>query len=88
MSDKTHTPRYVKLLLIAGVSLLLLIEAWCGFRVHELSEEQKHYKVDYAFVNNVSYGLLSVDAWREQGKAVSALVVGDGGLRATNQLRA
>lgn len=57
---------YARLLLIAGVTVVLFIEAWCGFKVHDLSEEQKHYKLDYALVNNVSYGLFSVDAWRDQ----------------------
>ena len=81
MSEKTHTPSYAKLLLIVGVSLLLLLEAWFGFRVHELSEEQKQYKIDYAFVNNVSYGLLSVDAWRDQ--VVSAIKKEAGDFRLT-----
>ncbi len=81
MSDKTQTPRYAKLLLIAGVSLVLLIEAWCGYRVHQLSEEQKNYKIDYAFVNNIAYGLLSVDGWRDQ--VVSAVKKEAGDFRLT-----
>jgi hypothetical protein len=28
--------------------------------------QQKQHKLDYAFVNNVAYGLLSVDIWRDQ----------------------
>ncbi len=53
-------------LLIAGVSVILIIEGLFGFRVHSLSSQQKQYKLDYAIVNNVQYGLLSVDIWREQ----------------------
>jgi hypothetical protein len=66
MRNKTLSSGTAKLLLIAGVSIVLLVEAWCGLQVHYLSEEQKAYKIDNAFVNNVAYGLLSVDAWRDQ----------------------
>jgi len=65
--DKNHNwPGFIKPLLIAGLSIVLLIEAWCGYQVHELTEKRKEYKTDYAFVNNVSFGLLSVDRWRDQ----------------------
>ncbi len=52
--------------MIAGVVILLIMESLFGIKVHSLSAEQKAYKLDYALVNNVSYGLLSVDVWREQ----------------------
>jgi hypothetical protein len=55
-----------RILLIAGVAVLLAIEVLCGLKVHDLSARQKDYKLDYAFVNNVAYGLLSVDVWRDQ----------------------
>lgn len=61
-----HTSRTAKWLLIAGVSVILIIEGFCGFKLHDLSAEQKAHKLDYAFVNNVAYGLLSVDIWRDQ----------------------
>ncbi len=65
-SSTKKTSGFAKPLLIAGVIVILVIEALCGFKVHSLSAEQKEYKLDYALVNNVSYGLLSVDVWREQ----------------------
>jgi hypothetical protein len=37
-----------------------------GYQVHGLTEKRKEYKTDHAFVNNVSFGLLSVDRWRDQ----------------------
>ncbi|MES2373989.1 MAG: paraquat-inducible protein A [Bacteroidota bacterium] len=64
-SHKQASP-IIKWLLIAGVSAMLIIEVICGMRVQKLSKQQKEYKLDYAFVNNVAYGLLSVDIWRDQ----------------------
>jgi hypothetical protein len=64
-SSKKAIP-VAKWLLIAGVLVILIIEALCGLRVQKLSTQQKEYKLDYAFVNNVAYGLLSVDIWRDQ----------------------
>jgi hypothetical protein len=70
MNDTTRisgiSSRYAKLLLIACVSIVLLVEAWCGYQVQGLSEEQKGYKEDHAFVTNVAYGLFAVDSWRDQ----------------------
>lgn len=70
MKTNSHTPGNAsgsaKLLLIAVVTIVLLIEGWLGFRIHALSDEQKRYKLDYAFVNNAAYGLFAVDSWRDQ----------------------
>ena len=70
MKVNSHTPEKTgssaKLLLIAVVMIVLLIEGWLGFRIHALSDEQKRDKVDYAFVNNAGYGLFAVDTWRDQ----------------------
>lgn len=55
-----------KLLMIAVVTILLFIEGWLGYRIYMMSDEQKRYKLDYAFVNNAAYGLFSVDSWRDQ----------------------
>ncbi|NCI50940.1 paraquat-inducible protein A [Sediminibacterium roseum] len=62
----TRKPLLYKLLLIAGVGILLFIEVLCGLKVRDLSAAQKEYNSSYAEVINVSYGLLSVDVWREQ----------------------
>jgi hypothetical protein len=51
--------------LIAGVMLLLAVVAWCGYRAHRLSVEQRALKQDYSFVNNISFGVLSVNKWRD-----------------------
>ncbi len=72
----THAPAFVKSLLIAGVVILLLMEGWCGYNVHKLSGEREEYKKAYAFVNNVSFGLLSVDVWRDQVVAAASGEIG------------
>lgn len=79
MNPLTHklSTRYAKWFLVAGVGIVLLVEAWLGWRVHALSEEQKNYKLDYAFVNNVSYGLFNVDVWRDQVISAAKEEVGD-----------
>jgi hypothetical protein len=55
----------LKILIILVVSLILLGIGYCGFQVHTLSDRQKGIKKDYMLVNSVSFGLLSVDEWRD-----------------------
>ena len=38
---------------------------YCGFQVHSLSARQESIKRDYMVINSVSFGLLSVDLWRD-----------------------
>src|SRR5450432_2662718 len=52
--------------LIAMVFVVLLVESFCGFELHRISGKQQQYKQDYSIVNSVSFGLLSVDLWRDQ----------------------
>jgi hypothetical protein len=52
-------------LLIIFTSALLMAAAWCGWQVHELSGERTQIKKDYSVVNNITNGLLSVNAWRD-----------------------
>ncbi len=54
------------LLLTVGVGLVLILAAYCGYRVYTLSRQQEQLKKDYSIVNSVSFGLLSVDLWRHQ----------------------
>lgn len=55
-----------QVLLIAGVSLLLGLASWCGYEVHTLSQRQEQVKTDYSTINNITFGLLSVSAWRDR----------------------
>lgn len=60
-----------KAALIAGICLLLLAEAFCGFKVHTLSNNQEKVKKDYATVNSIAFGMLSVDEWRDKVAAIA-----------------
>ncbi len=55
----------LKIGLVLLVSLILGAIAYCGFQVHTLSKHQESIKRDYMVVNSVSFGLLSVDEWRD-----------------------
>jgi hypothetical protein len=55
----------LKILLIFFVTLVLIAIGYCGFQVHTLSNKQIGIKKDYMLVNSVSFGLLSVDEWRD-----------------------
>lgn len=45
--------------------MLLGTEAYFGFRLHELSDQQERIKEDYADINNITYGLFSVQQWKD-----------------------
>ncbi|RBQ05836.1 paraquat-inducible protein A [Pedobacter miscanthi] len=54
-----------KLLLIVALALLLGAEGYFGFRLHELSDQQERIKEDYSDINNITYGLFSVQQWKD-----------------------
>jgi hypothetical protein len=54
-----------RLLLIFIVAAILIWIGYCGFQVHFLSQRQEGIKKDYMTINSVSFGLLSVDEWRD-----------------------
>ncbi|RQO66407.1 2-methylisocitrate lyase [Pedobacter sp. KBW06] len=66
-TKKTVLPN---ILLLVGLSLLLCGEAWFGYRVSTLSAQQEEIKADYSVANNITFGILSVDQWREKMAAV------------------
>jgi len=67
---KTTTPEkksiVPKLLLIFGLAILLCAEGFFGYRLHQLSDRQKEVKEDYANANNITFGLFSVEQWRDK----------------------
>lgn len=51
-------------LLLIFLVPVLAINIFCAFRVHHLSDQRATLKNDYSYVNDIRYGLLSVNAWR------------------------
>lgn len=58
------------IILVAGLSLLLCGEAYFGYRVQSLSSQQEQIKEDYSMANNITFGLFSLDEWRDKIVAV------------------
>lgn len=53
-----------KVLLIVVLAPVIIFAMWCGFNIHQLVSQRSEIKKDYAELNNIKYGLLSVDSWR------------------------
>ncbi len=58
------------IILILVLSVLLCGEAYFGYRLHSLSRQQEQIKEDYSTLNNITFGLFSVDQWRDKIAAV------------------
>jgi hypothetical protein len=58
------------IILILGLGILLCGEAYFGYRLDALSKEQEQIKEDYSMSNNITFGLFSVDQWRDRITAV------------------
>jgi hypothetical protein len=52
------------LILLIGVASIA-IASWCGWQSYRLSQYRAEVKADYSTLNNITYGLLSVNAWRD-----------------------
>ncbi|MBB6107589.1 Paraquat-inducible protein A [Mucilaginibacter lappiensis] len=64
-------------ILIVALGILLCGEAYFGFRLHALSSEQEQIKEDYSMSNNITFGLFSVDQWRDRITEVVNHQIGD-----------
>lgn len=60
IKDKT----IYKILLIIVLAPVIAFAMWCGFNIHQTVAQRSQIKKDYSELNNIKYGLLSVDAWR------------------------
>ena len=63
--NKRSSSNLLRIALLIGVSCILIAIGYCGFQVHSLSNRQEKIKKDYMVINSVSFGLLSVDEWRD-----------------------
>ncbi|MES2827004.1 MAG: paraquat-inducible protein A [Bacteroidota bacterium] len=55
-----------RLMLILGLAILLGVEGYFGYELYKLSEQQEEIKEDYSNINNITFGLFSVDQWRDK----------------------
>lgn len=73
-TQQEHTPRrkfgLPHILLVLGLGILLAGEAYCGYQVQSFSAQRKQLKEDYSTIKNISFGLFSVDQWRDKIAAV------------------
>ncbi|PWS30375.1 paraquat-inducible protein A [Pedobacter paludis] len=54
------------IILIIGLSILLCGEAYYGFRLRQNSIEREQIKEDYSMINNITFGIFSVNQWRDK----------------------
>src|SRR5580700_8286756 len=66
-----------KWMLVAGLSAILATCAFCGYKAHILSAEEERLKDNYSIVNNVSFGLLSVNNWRDKVEVIISKQIQD-----------
>jgi hypothetical protein len=59
-----------KLLLTLGLAVLLCGQGYFGYRLHTLSNQQEIIKADYSNINNITFGLFSVDQWRDKVEGI------------------
>ena len=91
MNSQTNVKTQVRskamhILMVGGVLLILFGIGYCGYEVHRLSERQERIKSGYALIHNVSFGLLSVDEWRDD--IISAVSTQIDQFRLTSEQRA
>ena len=65
------------IILIIGLGMLLYGEAWYGYHLQALTEQREQIKRDYSTINSVTFGLFSIDQWRDKiGDIVNRQVSG------------
>ena len=73
-------------LIILGLGILLAGECYCGYKLYTLSNQQEQIKEDYSMVNNITFGVFSIDLWRDR---ISDMVNGKiKGFTVTNEQKA
>ncbi len=65
-SIKAKKPLISQLLLILGLTLLLSAESYFGYQLYSLSAQQEQLKEDYSTANSITFGVFSLDLWREK----------------------
>lgn len=55
-----------KILLILVLSAVIIAQAYSGYQLHHLSQQQQVLKKDYAEMNNINLGLFSISQWQDK----------------------
>jgi len=66
MNQPAKKATLANILLMLGLAVVLAVECYCGYQLHRLSAEQERIKEDYAMFNNITFGVFSIDLWREK----------------------
>lgn len=53
-------------IVIAALFLVLAAMAFCGYQMHQLSEQQRKIKEDFGTLNGVTFGIFSVNQWKDK----------------------
>ena len=59
------TPHLQRGLMIISMSVVLAAVVFCGYKVHAVSGEAETIRRDYSTTNNIGFGILSVNRWRD-----------------------
>jgi hypothetical protein len=54
------------IILLIGLSVLLAGAVFSGYRLAALSAEREQVKEDYSLANSITFGLFSIDQWRDR----------------------
>lgn len=54
------------LVLLLGLGVLVAIAGWCGYKLDYSAKQQQRLKQDYSVVNSITFGIFSVDSWRDK----------------------
>lgn len=52
------------------LSAVLIAQAYSGYQLHQLSQQQQVLKRDYAEMNNISLGLFSISQWQDKIQSI------------------
>ncbi|WP_229747224.1 paraquat-inducible protein A [Mucilaginibacter galii] len=64
LSESTF--RGSNIIVIIALSIVLCIEGFCGYHLSLFSRQQEQLKQDYSTINNITFGIFSIDQWREK----------------------
>lgn len=56
----------LNIIMLIGLSILLAGAAYSGYRLADISAEREQVKEDYSLSNSVTFGLFSIDQWRDR----------------------